>query len=280
MSLVTPPTSRLSRRAGAIIGSAVLIAAVAVPGFALASVRPAATTGTIHGCANKKTGALRVATSCSSAERAVVWSIQGPRGATGATGKAGANGATGPVGPAGVAGDPGANGATGPQGSPGPSGSPGPAGSPGPSGPSGPSGVVGLRVVNGDATDIPVGSTWGFVGPSTSITLGANQTVSGAVSASLGVAAGNSVTIDVDFCYATQNDPTPQPFYGYTYVRVDLTGPRQLVSDTATMSPLDSNGGTYKVGLCVKYDSGTVPVDQNDYVTGWLLVANGQIITG
>jgi hypothetical protein len=270
----------LSRRTGAIAGSVLLIAVVAVPGLAIASVRPAATTGTIHGCANKKTGALRISASCTGSERSVVWAIQGARGAAGAAGKDGVNGATGPVGPIGAAGDPGANGATGATGSPGPSGPPGPSGSAGATGPSGASGVVGLHVVNGDAAVIPTSSDWVFVGPSTQVTLTAGQTVTGAVSASIGVGAGTSALVDVDFCYTTSGEAMPQPFYGYTYVKTQLSGPMQIVSDTATMGPLDISGGTYRVGLCARNESDSVPIDKNDYVTGWLLVANGSIITG
>jgi hypothetical protein len=110
------------------------------------------------------------------------------------------------------------------------------------------------------------------------VTLSAGQTVTGAVSASLGVNAGTTATVDVDFCYSTAD--APQPFYGYTYVKTQLSGPMQIVSDTAAMGPLEPNGGTYNVGLCARNESSTVAIDQNDYVTGWLLVANGQILTG
>jgi hypothetical protein len=112
------------------------------------------------------------------------------------------------------------------------------------------------------------------------VTLTAGQTVTGAVSASIGVAAGTSALVDVDFCYTTSGETMPQPFYGYTYVKTQLSGPMQIVSDTATMGPLDISGGTYRVGLCARNESDSVPIDKNDYVTGWLMVANGSIITG
>lgn len=48
--------------------------------------------GTLHGCVKKKSGALRLASSCKKSERAVSWNIVGPQGATGAAGAAGAAG--------------------------------------------------------------------------------------------------------------------------------------------------------------------------------------------
>ena len=60
---------------------------------------------TIVACANKKTGALRIAyKACSKKENNVTWGVTGPQGATGATGPQGATGATGPQGATGAAG--------------------------------------------------------------------------------------------------------------------------------------------------------------------------------
>jgi hypothetical protein len=57
---------------------------------------------TIVACANKKTGALRIAyKSCSKKENNVTWGVTGPQGPAGATG---ATGATGPQGATGTAG--------------------------------------------------------------------------------------------------------------------------------------------------------------------------------
>jgi hypothetical protein len=54
---------------------------------------------TIVACANKKTGALRIAyKACSKKENNVTWGVTGPQGATGATGPQGATGATGAAG--------------------------------------------------------------------------------------------------------------------------------------------------------------------------------------
>lgn len=60
--------------------------------------------GVIHACANKKSGALRVAAKCKKNEKAVSWSIQGPAGNAGSQGAPGPQGAAGPQGSAGAAG--------------------------------------------------------------------------------------------------------------------------------------------------------------------------------
>ena len=66
----------------------------------------------ISGCANKRTGILRVSKVCKPSEYSIVWSQDGV-GAKGATGPAGPTGATGPIG---LTGATGATGATGPAG--------------------------------------------------------------------------------------------------------------------------------------------------------------------
>lgn len=72
---------------------AVVLGAVALltfgGGYAIASGG-----GTIHACANKKSGSLRLANTCKKGERAVTWSVTGPRGPQGIAGTNGRNGAT------------------------------------------------------------------------------------------------------------------------------------------------------------------------------------------
>src|SRR5919108_1647694 len=76
-------------------------------GYALAANTRSAT---IRGCANKRSGALRLSTKCHRPERSVSWNqrgAQGPIGRTGATGATGANGANGATGATGQQGAPG-----------------------------------------------------------------------------------------------------------------------------------------------------------------------------
>lgn len=132
-------------------------------------------------CINKKTGALRVANKCTTAERKTVLGGVGARGEkgdkgdTGATGLTGAPGAVGPQGSQGPAGTNGLNGVQGERGltgATGATGSQGPQGIAGATGATGPSGVSGLRTVkidfltgyyynwcNGTGRSLSIGST-------------------------------------------------------------------------------------------------------------------------
>ena len=58
----------------------------------------------ISGCANKKTGALRISNKCTSSEKSITWSIQGPQGIEGVPGPQGLQGAQGIPGLQGTAG--------------------------------------------------------------------------------------------------------------------------------------------------------------------------------
>jgi hypothetical protein len=92
---------------------AVALVAVIAASAGIAAAASSAGGPLIHACANKRTGALRLATRCKRNERHVDWEEIGPvgpkgsrgstgsRGAAGATGATGATGVTGPVGPRG-----------------------------------------------------------------------------------------------------------------------------------------------------------------------------------
>jgi hypothetical protein len=94
-----------------------LLAAGAVASFGLMEGSAlAAAGGTVRACANKKTGALRLAIRCKKGESAVTWNAQGVPGASGpkgGTGAAGSNGAAGAKGDTGAAGTNGASGTNG-----------------------------------------------------------------------------------------------------------------------------------------------------------------------
>jgi hypothetical protein len=71
--------------AGAVVATILTATAVAVASDGRGG-------GTLHACAAKHGGALRIATKCTASERAVTWSVTGPKGAKGPRGKAGADG--------------------------------------------------------------------------------------------------------------------------------------------------------------------------------------------
>lgn len=88
----------------------------------------------ISGCVNKKTGALRVASKCTSLEKPISWNIQGPQGDVGPQGLAGPQGEKGDAGDTGPQGE---TGSAGPQGEKGDTGAKGEKGDVGPQGPAG-----------------------------------------------------------------------------------------------------------------------------------------------
>jgi hypothetical protein len=106
--------SRHVRPLAVVIGAVGLFAAAVGVAFA------ATGGGSVHACANKNNGALRLAARCKGSEKGVSWSIMGPQGPQGVQGSQGAQGAQG------AQGSQGAQGAQGVQGAPGTPGQRGP----------------------------------------------------------------------------------------------------------------------------------------------------------
>ena len=94
---------------------AVVVCAVGLFAAAVGAALAATSGGTIHACAKKNNGALRLADRCRHNEKSVSWNITGPRGPQGAQGPPGAQG------PQGAQGQQGAQGNQGPPGPRGPS---------------------------------------------------------------------------------------------------------------------------------------------------------------
>src|SRR5919197_5753784 len=115
--------------AGTPLRALALLAALSAPaGGAVALVSRDGGGPTIHACAARADGRLRLAAkagACRRHERAVSWNVTGPRGEMGPAGPPGAAGSTGPAGPAGPQGMTGATGPAGPEGPRGPKGEPG-----------------------------------------------------------------------------------------------------------------------------------------------------------
>jgi hypothetical protein len=113
-------------------------------------------TNEITGCVNKKSGALRIASKCTSSEKQISWNKVGPQGISGPSGLMGE---TGTIGPQGLKGEKGIDGPAGPVGLTGPQGPAG-AGIPGAQGPAGANGLqgpAGRQLVVRDSTGTLVG---------------------------------------------------------------------------------------------------------------------------
>jgi hypothetical protein len=74
LALTRATRQRLRRGLPLIVGGLALGVAISSAGYALGSG------GTIHACASKKTGALRLASRCKKGEKGIAWGIQGPPG--------------------------------------------------------------------------------------------------------------------------------------------------------------------------------------------------------
>ena len=151
--------ARLGSRARFAVALAAALALCGAGLTAYASVNG----GSIHACAKKQGGQLRLAAQCLATERAVSWTqgLPGPAGPPGLQGAAGQTGPQGPAGAQGPAGPQGSNGAPGPTGPTGPSGGPiGPTGATGPTGPAGipgANGVSGYEVVTSTSASVAAG---------------------------------------------------------------------------------------------------------------------------
>ena len=95
---------------------AVAAACLLAVGAGWAIAASTTSTATIHACASKSTGVLRLARTCKRSERRVSWNTAGPRGPRGLRGIQGAKGDTGAKGATGATGATGAKGDTGPAG--------------------------------------------------------------------------------------------------------------------------------------------------------------------
>ncbi|MDQ2983960.1 MAG: lamin tail domain-containing protein [Actinomycetota bacterium] len=126
---------------------ALALAAPAGGAIAIRHSKDGGASGTIQACAARKDGRVRVvsrAGDCRRQERAISWSVRGPKGEAGPAGSAGPRGAAGAAGPSGQTG---AAGAAGPQ------GAAGRQGDRGPQGPAGPKGEPGTSITALEALD-------------------------------------------------------------------------------------------------------------------------------
>jgi hypothetical protein len=216
---------------------------------------------------------------------------QGPPGATGPAGPAGAMGATGamgPMGPQGIPGATGATGATGPAGPSGPQGSQGvagpqgatgatgaigatgPAGPVGPTGPAGPSSIAATMTFSGAVPAVASSTLYVFAGPTASVTITATQRLTGSASGVMGLSSGGPQRVDVGMCYQLGTGAVTNFIDPTHYMTVPMPAEQRLYSASATVVP--GTAGTYKVGLCVRNQHGSIAIDNNDYMNGFVQV--------
>jgi hypothetical protein len=208
---------------------------------------------------------------------------QGPQGATGTTGVPGPSGATGATGATGAAGSPGPTGSQGPQGVPGAlgpqgsTGATGATGATGPSGPTGPAGPSGIAATVSFSGAIPAisgatGAPYTFAGPTASVTITAVQRLTGSGFGVFGLTSGGPQLVDVGMCYQLAAGTITNFIGSAHYATVPVPAERRVYAASATVVP--GVAGTYTVGFCVRNQHGTIAIDNNDYMNGYVQVTD------
>jgi hypothetical protein len=194
----------------------------------------------------------------------------GAAGPAGAPGEAGAAGAAGPAGAPGEAGAAGAAGAAGDAGAPGPAGAPGGIGPAGPAGAAGPSGIVNIAAFAGKVMQISGNaSAYVFAGPTALVTTTAGQKMIGAGQAPIALLSGVQQPMEYGLCYQSADGEGALVNFAGDNFSVGMIGTtRWAWPAAASVSP---GAGTWNVGYCVK-NNGANSIDNNDWVSGWVMV--------
>ena len=141
-------------------------------------------------------------------------------------------------------------------------------------GPQGPTGVFATSTFSGSVGTISANATeFVFAGATVNVTTTATQRITGAVQAPLGTSTSGTASFGYDLCYrsaGTTNSLTNFASSNNSIGEVSDTAGR--LSFTAAGSVI-SGAGTWEVGYCV-LNSGTIDLNNNDLVNGWVMVTN------
>jgi hypothetical protein len=113
----------------------------------------------------------------------------------------------------------------------------------------------------------PNSAVYVFAGPTTSITLTVPSILTGSAIAPLGTTTGIATIVRVGLCYQQGAGPITNFAGGnYSILEVDTTRTTASASASVLLGP-----GTYTVGFGIQ-NGGTVAINDNDYVNGWIMV--------
>ena len=185
------------------------------------------------------------------------WTLMAQQGAAGNPGATGPQGPIGPFGPQGPQGQTGPAGATGPQ---------------GPTGAVGATGVVTIKTFAGFVGNSIAGSATAFVfaGPTTVVTTTAGQRITGSAEAPLALASGGPETAWIDLCFQPSAGGDLLNFSGGNFSESQIGTVRFPYSAAGSIIP---GAGTWNVGYCI-WNVGTLGLNNNDFVNGWVIVTN------
>ncbi|MDF2192716.1 hypothetical protein [Paraflavitalea sp. CAU 1676] len=124
-----------------------------------------------------------------------------------------------------------------------------------------------FKVFTGQVNNIIASSpNWIFIGQSQDITLNAGQYIGANFSAVLGLNSGTANQVSLCACYQSSGGGTISPFTPTTFMEAPITATRLTFSFSGAVVP---GSGTYKVGACVRNNSG-VALNGNDYYSGYI----------
>lgn len=131
--------------------------------------------------------------------------------------------------------------------------------------------VTELVDFSGQGSDeiLPSNDVWQPFGPYRTIKVQDKQRIIGFGAAVFGTTSGTA-RISVSLCYARSGSPTLTAFSGNSHLTADADTSRRTFSVAASGT---LPAGTYAVGYCIM-NRGTQPIDNNDYVNGWVMVVN------
>jgi hypothetical protein len=115
----------------------------------------------------------------------------------------------------------------------------------------------------------PSNGIWQPFGPYRTINVRDKQRIVGYGSAVFGTNSG-TIPISISLCYARSGSSTLTAFSGNNHLTADADTSRGTFAVAASGT---LPAGAYTVGYCVM-NRGTQPVNNNDYVNGWMMVVN------
>jgi hypothetical protein len=115
---------------------------------------------------------------------------------------------------------------------------------------------------------LPYEFTWAFAGPTVIVRTAATQRLVGTAAAVLGSTSGTE--FDFGLCYQNASGGEVRNFAGQGYLTADATHLRLPYTASASVVP---GAGTWTVGFCV-VNEGHFPLNDNDFVNGWLQAMN------
>jgi hypothetical protein len=112
-------------------------------------------------------------------------------------------------------------------------------------------------------------SKYVFAGPSASVSTDANDRLTGAATAPLGLSTG-SQNADIGLCYQSTLAGSPLVnFVGGNFSVHSFNTTRRTYTASATTVP---GAGNYNVGMCVR-NNGPSPINNNNLLNGWVMVS-------